>query len=390
MRQARSSGNSLIFHTEVCVRAQYFAYPIGLLSIAVALAGCPEPEDRAPIGEPCDRDTPCDDLCLLDLPSGMCSTDCSDDECAEGYVCGEISDGEYCLAACEDDDGCRDGMVCVLGACRTAMETGAACEEDGDCQGAVCFAEMCTTTCDGVGQCSEGEGCLTVEGRRICTALDSAACRGKADCPAGLECIDDGRGDTYCVEYTAPESGAGTSGESCSFADCAGGYECMSRTRDPSDDPYAYCSHECGSDLDCPADMSCRQTQLSFEDSPTDRCVLREFCESCGYDSQCGSADNLCLSGSEERGAGRYCSRECDIELPVSTCPTDSSCHEALYCAADRAWVSNCEQCSDPESCGSAEGGARHQCFSDWGACAGSGGDDDYCAPCHVDSDCPT
>lgn len=327
-----------------------------LISIGlVVFPGCPEPDPGDPIGTPCSAETLCEDLCLLDLPNGMCSMDCSEDACPEGYVCGDISGGRYCLSACTDDAGCRDGMICVAGACRLAVGWGAPCEEDEDCGEGACYEETC-----------------------------NRVCRGASECPEGLACVDVGVGPR-CVEHGWPD-GPGTFGESCTFADCAGGYDCMSRTEDPGDDPEAYCTRGCLTDLDCPASMSCRRTQLFGEARTELRCVPRAYCERCAYDSQCGPGD-LCVSNDPAHGEGRYCSRACDIERPTRTCPTDSTCLQAFECRSDRSWVADCEDCSDPSTCGTAEGGPQYQCFEDYGACAGNG--TDYCSPCFVDDDCP-
>ncbi len=329
----------------------------GIFSIGlVVLSGCPQPDPGDPIGTPCSAETLCEDLCLLDLPNGMCSMDCAEADCPEGYVCGDLSGGRYCLASCTDDAGCRDGAICVVGACRLPVGWAAACEEDGDCTEGVCHEGAC-----------------------------NRVCRAASECPAGLSCVDVGEGPR-CVEHSWPE-GPGTFAESCTFADCAGGYDCMTRTEDPGDDPEAYCSRGCLTDLDCPASMSCRRTRL-WGDARTElRCVPRVYCERCAYDGQCGSAGDLCVSNDPARGQGRYCSRACDPERPVSSCPTDATCREAFECGADRSWVADCAHCSDPSTCGAPSAGARHQCFEDYGACAGNGAD--YCSPCFVDDDCP-
>jgi len=327
-----------------------------IVSIGVMVcAGCPAAEQGDPIGTACSPDTLCEDLCLLDLPNGMCSMECADDDCPDGYVCGDISGGEYCLASCTDDGGCRDGMICVAGACRLSVGWGAECEEHEDCVEGACYEGAC-----------------------------NRECRAAAECPADQSCVDVGEGPR-CIEHTWPE-GEGTFGASCSVVDCADGYTCVRRTEDPGDDPEAFCSRSCLTDIDCPGSMSCRRTHHPGESSTTLRCVERDYCERCAYDSQCPAGD-LCVSNDSARVEGRYCSRVCDPERPVSTCPTDASCHEALWCEADRSWVSDCSHCSDEESCDNAES-PRYQCFEDYGACYGNGSD--YCSPCFVDDDCPS
>jgi hypothetical protein len=289
----------------------------------------------------------------------MCSRDCSEDEavCPEGFTCGDLSGGRYCLQGCVADEGCRDGMICVVGQCRLAVGWDRPCEENADCESGICHEGRCNLECHAAGAC-----------------------------PEGLSCIDPGSGVPVCLVHNPPPSGPGTSGENCTFDECAADHICVSRTDRPANDPNAYCSRSCGSELDCPADMTCRGTQLNFESDPILRCVPREYCERCSYDTQCGIEGDLCVSRDPLRGAGRHCSRSCDPERE-GTCPTDSTCREALWCAADRAWVADCEWCSDEEACGAAEDGPVHQCFHDYGACEGDGSE--YCAPCYVDADCP-
>ncbi len=331
------------------------------ICIGIVASACSSDVERVPIGEPCSRedDTLCDSLCLLDLPNGMCSHDCSEDEsvCPEGFVCGDISEGRYCLMSCVADDGCREGMICVVGQCRTPVGWGQPCEEHADCQSNVCHEGAC-----------------------------NRECHGPNDCPDGLTCLYGGGDIPLCLEYSPPPDGPGTSGDNCTTAECADDHDCISRTARPANDPNAFCARSCLNELDCPLDMTCRRTQLSYESNPVLRCVPRELCERCAYDGQCGFDTDRCVSQNPLRGRGRYCSRSCDPESP-GTCPTDTSCHEALWCEADQSWVADCSWCSDEGSCEPAEGGPVHQCFHDYGSCAGDGSE--YCAPCYVDADCP-
>lgn len=318
------------------------------------LSGCSsDSESGDALGSPCSPDTLCADLCLLDLPNGMCSRDCSSASCPDGFVCSDFAEGRYCLAGCSSSEECRDGMACVSGACQLSLPWGASCTDDSECTEGACYEGTCNRTC---GQPS--------------------------DCPDPLSCVDVGEG-TRCVEHTW-ETGEGTFGYPCALNDCAVGYDCLSRTWDHSGDPEAICTGFCQNDLGCPPWMTCRLTQGAGDIEAQKRCVIRDYCESCAFDAQC-PADHRCVSDSPAAGDSRYCSNVCDPERPLSTCQTDATCQEAFWCEADRIWVSDCVQCSDADSCGSAPDGAVYHCFEDYGACHGSG----YCAPCFVDDQCP-
>lgn len=390
-----------------------FAPIITILIVMMGFVAC-NSNERADYGEPCSRedDTLCDSLCLLDIPNGMCSHDCADDEtvCPEGSVCAAISGGRYCLDACEEDDDCRDDMICVVGVCRGEGGFSDECGESDDCRSGICHDGACSQTCNDHGDCPEGATCLDVGAPdNLCLDLDfgeecethddcgsgichdgscNLECHHPDDCVEGLACIDTGDGVPLCLEYDPPAGGESEYGESCTFADCADGFDCLSRTDDPLNDPYAYCTRSCLNALDCPADMTCRQTQNAGEEDVVIRCVPRGYCERCAYDAQCATGDDRCVSQDPRQGPGRYCSQTCNIDNPVTSCPTDSTCHEALWCAPDRAWVADCEWCSDPEQCGSADGDPLYQCFHDYGACSGNA--EDYCSPCFTDADCPS
>ncbi len=384
------------------------------------LAACSDPVEYEEIGAACSEEaaTLCESPpggevgpCLLDLPGGMCSYECSDDAevCPDGFTCGSLSSGRYCLASCEEDDDCRGDMICVVDECRGSGAFGDPCGEGADCRSDLCHDGACSEECERQSHCGDGITCLDLgNGMSVCVDLDyggecethdectsgichegncNVECHGPQDCVDELSCIDLGDGVPICLDFDPPSGGEGTWGENCSFSDCADNFDCISRTEDAGDDPYAYCTRSCLNELDCPGDMTCRRMQLEEEGDVTLRCVPREYCERCAHDGQCGSLDERCVSQAPRQGAGRYCSQNCDPERAETTCPTDSTCHEALWCQPDRAWVADCEWCSDPDLCGEFEGGATYQCFHDYGACAGNG--DDYCSPCWVDQDCP-
>lgn len=117
--------------------------PGRLVAICLALAaltGC-----RPQIGDSCGSSTDCstqgDRLCDASQPEGYCTIfSCEPDACPEASVCvafGQSTDPTcqvsgtdprwqrfertFCMLACETDDDCRDGYVCVQPSTRRAI-----------------------------------------------------------------------------------------------------------------------------------------------------------------------------------------------------------------------------------------------------------------------------
>jgi hypothetical protein len=198
---------------------------------------------------------------------------------------------------------------------------GEPCAADGDCLSNACFEGHCTRAC----------------------AWESA-------CPEdGYACGDAGDGRTLCVTTRVPmRDGAPIDGTSCVGAACpeALGFRCL---RTMADDPYAYCTHACTDDRDCPYRMTCR----TGEDGRF--CRQRSYCEPCVLDDQCGYANDDCVA--DESGT-KFCSQACDPER-ATTCPQDSTCTETVA--------------------------GRWQCVPDFGRCVGDG---ELCHPCRDGADC--
>lgn len=69
------------------------------------------PPPVADLGAPCESDDDCDDICLLDLPGGYCTTLCEDACPNDGqcFVLFEDDDNGYCLQTCAESSMCREG-----------------------------------------------------------------------------------------------------------------------------------------------------------------------------------------------------------------------------------------------------------------------------------------
>jgi hypothetical protein len=83
------------------------------------VGGEPEGAPAQDVGQPCDADADCDEVCFVapDFPGGYCSASCAELDCAEGDECFTFGDDEadaWCLKTCADDAECRvdAGYVC--------------------------------------------------------------------------------------------------------------------------------------------------------------------------------------------------------------------------------------------------------------------------------------
>jgi hypothetical protein len=225
---------------------------------------------------------------------------------------------------CSGDDGNgSDSGADVPADNATLLGFGETCAADAECASGICFETTCTHECD----------------------LGS-------ECPAdGWMCGLADAGRILCVT-TRTTDGDGRYGDSCFSTSCdeAAGFRCIRRT---DDDAYAYCTHDCTDDRDCPYLMSCR-------DGAEGRiCRPRTYCEPCILDDQCGYANDDCIP---DDAGQKFCSQVCDPVRP-STCPTDSLCQEIPA------------------------GSGRFQCKPSFGRCVGDG---NICEPCRGDDDCNT
>jgi hypothetical protein len=165
---------------------------------------------------------------------GTCTTsaDCEgeDLECIDG-VC-EIGTGP---AACDSDDDCGSGEVCVAGECRADDQT---CQFSSECgEGRVCVNERCTTACSDSNPCGAGQICQD----GFCVEdLPTSECTVNADCGEGRICVD-GTCFDECTEATEA-------------TDCDDGFYCLLGRCRFDDRPRPFCE----SDADCTSPAVCR------------------------------------------------------------------------------------------------------------------------------------
>ncbi len=309
--------------------------------------GVCRPQAESVVGRACQNDDQCGGqgfACLEPERGGYCVAGCDVDfPCPSGSTCYQFDDGEggtvnLCLSDCASANDCRDDQACYAsgsplgGACYLAQ-----CEGDADCQTdpvieARCEAGACvqTNACDlqtgegcpmgsqcyeqnGVGVCLQlcdafaantcgaGKHCIPTgngaEGNCIpagAGALD-APCAVQADCGAGLRCIDDGVGNSRCLDICDTQRAG----------DCAAGNECVATIGDGRAGVcIAPCQSECNAN--------------------TARCTDRGV-ESCGQFDE-----DLCLEWSAAQACqnGQTCNELADA--CTDACRADADCAHPL------------------------------------------------------------
>lgn len=227
----------------------------------------------------CGPDLPCPDrstTCLLnpDLEGGHCATKCSkDSDCGDGMVCKPKHDGgKVCVPPSVSDLGgtCGRGADCALAGPGVLCWGGtctAACEADEDCDsGRICVEGACAEPCWEVGDpCTDAEArCAYVytERRWACTpkAVDWPTCESfekfgacnlcgpdnyTVKCQTGDYCPRDGvcLGNNSCDCQEGFEAYACT-GEKCSDLGGCRGFDWYCR---PKEDTTRTCGQDVGS-----------------------------------------------------------------------------------------------------------------------------------------------
>ncbi len=343
--------------------------------------GCSEGPKKN--GAACDETSVCDNICLLGMPDGMCTSICTVLPCGKNEECIWIAGDNYCLQTCDQDENCRTGYACVLGVCRPPGGVGVECEEDTDCVSGLCASGLCSADCTTHADCPDtlycgdsGDG----DGSTVCLADDCSSgvclrwCLGHDDCAEGTYCVETESDGLRCA-ITPADDGPGTLGHSCAEESCTSPNVCISRF---DGDMEAYCTRECAVTTDCAPGFVCQA-----DASGTDRCLKRSFCDTCLFDGQCGYANEKCVSADPAVSSGAaYCSTTCDFDANDPGCPPDSECLEASFCVESSTWVTDCADCSG--TCGPI-GAAVHQCFHIAGSCTVGGGS---CTSCTSTSDC--
>ncbi|MBF93790.1 MAG: hypothetical protein CMH58_01350 [Myxococcales bacterium] len=301
-------------------------------------------------------------LCLGDQNDATCYAECDRGNCEAGFICetfssngqnisiclpgGTTAEGESCdsLYACEAGLECAPvggRYVCARG-CRSDND----CNEREDCQEltrpGIDTVQVCVesnTALEGENcqrkRCADGLTCLSDAGERTCFRN----CRSRADCSAGLDCIEISDTISICYANNCTED-----------RDCERGKICLEGS----------CVDETGG---CRADTECRRGEIcqNGECTPFQSNGDLPDNERCADDGDCVS--NRCAA----IGSTRICRPGCDRRLGHFECP------EGFGCIPDDEGNGYCERGADEggqsvgSPCSSAIECRQGICGSEWG-----------------------
>ncbi|HOX42219.1 MAG TPA: hypothetical protein PK668_01415 [Myxococcota bacterium] len=361
-------------------------------------------------GDCCEEHGCVDGFCL---PVGACPTGCNK-ECdkAAGQVCDQGT--KRCIQGapplnCQTDCNCFTDEVCDQGACVAACQGDEDCAEGLECRDSLCRPAACATR----EECVGGAGCMVCKNQECVS--EPAVCAGDADCCVGRRCnfgtcvpVETGcLADNDCTEVDFPRCVDGSCVQECvNDIDCLQGQACVNTHCESvgcspescavgewCDTGDGICKPGCDSNSDCITPNTCNyQTHACGQtDCCGNACQAPAYCDtlSCACAEPCVRGD--CVFGSCTLYPNTTCdaaSNKC-VACPANftcnaatgqcvctdaACPAGSTCNEVTgMCEAEQG---NCvPACVAPEVCG----------VNDVCAVPGGGGDGD---PCFADAEC--
>jgi len=386
--------------------------------LALALAGCPQPEPEqdagpkddaaaghdaavpdawqaAALGATCAESAECDSancLKLWGVGSGYCSKACTGDtDCNFGdgqqYTClrWNAPINRVCTRTCNDSATCGSNGSCTYAVATELgpknlcfMLEGLRCDSQADCATGACTywysgAEI-VTYCDtsaNAGQIAPGATCDPALGK-------ATPCRNNQDCASGQSC------NTYWSTcYPDPD-------HSCQ----AGTWACAQEGK---------CLAFCAADDDCPTDMLCAkasiQVNMGTTDPVDDVLTAYGYCfpiggsrSSCTKESDCSVSTESCIAYQSIGGTfQQVCRTDASGSQPAgSVCadvPSTDAVEPEAICQANYCLVSHCSTiCSTGADC---SGSPDAQCLNFQLNAYGQNGK--LCVPgkaCVKDADC--
>ncbi len=229
-------------------------------------------------------------------------------------------------AACTSDDQCGSFGNCSPAPSSPGGYCFSFCERDADCPGdAVCADAPSSSYCL--------DGCLE-----------------DGDCRSGYSCQWFGLNSKICMPHDGGNGSSPIGGACAANGDCADGGYCYSEAA------YGYtggvCSKGCGSDNDCPANVSCLDNRCRSDCQYSDDCRQGYVCLSLPGRSDLGGCVISCVGDDDcsDGSAGGTCNVYglCDDETPprAGARPSDSTTTDSAStdgCAATTSsWFAVC------------------------------------------------
>ena len=245
-------------------------------------------------------------------PDGICLTTVCDPESGE---CSFAPDHEG--FACDDEDPCTVGDVCVAGVCTAGVPAvcndGNLCTDD-ECQSGVgCVYVPNEAPCDDDDVCTSGDACMGT----VCIGGDPIVC------DDGNLCTDDSCDSTLgCVgannQLPCDDGNACTKGDQCAAGSCQ-----FVQLQDCDDE------NPCTGDW-CDDESGCMHQDLTAPCDDGDPCTLNDKC-----------VDGACVSGvGQQCDDGNSCTSDsCQQDGSCLNAPADGDCDDGNACTDGDACV---------------------------------------------------
>ena len=253
----------------------------------------------------------------------------NDEECQAGF-CLELDDGSICFGGCKSDDDCAQGSICGQVNFKSSEEI-------------VTSLPACVfpgQNCDGDKDCSEDDVCLPIKNPAVPdTLLTQCLAKQEGSKTAGQNCGNHEECQTGICVTMSDEGGALCWSACQEDADCMIGLHCYENmayfrfdqdTEEVSDDKYwglPGCAPYLGSHQPCWADSECPEEEFCHTYASQTFTELEPRCSEAVGDFQAGTtcaADSECKSN--------WCFQTADSGFCVGLCNSSEECAETTTC----------------------------------------------------------